>query len=92
MHRFCYQCRETGENKGCMIFGACGKSDETANLQDLLIQTLREIALAAVTGEEIRFAQMVAQRRSDIAQNRVADRVSVAVIDLLEVVHVTQRQ
>ncbi|NLH12454.1 MAG: hypothetical protein GX464_14075, partial [Holophagae bacterium] len=47
MHRFCYQCRETGENKGCMIFGACGKSDETANLQDLLIQTLREIALAA---------------------------------------------
>lgn len=47
MHMFCYQCQETGENKACMYLGACGKSDETANLQDLLIHTLRGIALAA---------------------------------------------
>ncbi len=48
MHMFCYQCQETGENKGCQFFGACGKSDETANLQDLLIHTLKGIALCAV--------------------------------------------
>lgn len=48
MHMFCYQCQETGENKGCLYLGACGKSDETANLQDLLIHTLRGIAICAL--------------------------------------------
>ncbi|MBP7865313.1 MAG: hydroxylamine reductase [Acidobacteria bacterium] len=47
MHMFCYQCQETGENKGCLYFGACGKTDETANLQDLLIYLLKGIALCA---------------------------------------------
>jgi len=44
---FCYQCQETGNGKGCTAGGACGKTDETANLQDLLIYTLRGIAFIA---------------------------------------------
>jgi hydroxylamine reductase len=47
MHMFCYQCQETSMERGCLYMGACGKTDETANLQDLLIHVLRGIAFWA---------------------------------------------
>ncbi|NCC66161.1 MAG: hypothetical protein EOM15_16095, partial [Spirochaetia bacterium] len=34
---FCYQCQETAKNVGCTVMGVCGKTAETANMQDLLI-------------------------------------------------------
>ncbi len=41
---FCYQCQETVGNKGCAASaGACGKKADTADLQDLLIHTLKGI-------------------------------------------------
>ena len=33
--------------RGCLYFGACGKTEETANYQDLLIYVLRGIAFCA---------------------------------------------
>jgi hydroxylamine reductase len=36
--------------RGCLYWGACGKTDETANLQDLLIHILRGIAFWANFG------------------------------------------
>ena len=42
---FCFQCQETAKNTGCTIKGVCGKPEETANLQDLLIYALRGIAV-----------------------------------------------
>jgi len=42
---FCYQCQETAKNSGCTVRGVCGKSEETANLQDLLIHVLKGIAI-----------------------------------------------
>jgi len=42
---FCYQCQETAKNTGCTVKGMCGKPEETANLQDLLIFVLRGIAV-----------------------------------------------
>lgn len=48
---FCYQCQETAKNAGCTIKGMCGKPEETANLQDLLIFVLRGIA---VYGEKLK--------------------------------------
>ena len=39
MSMFCYQCQETAGGKGCTIRGVCGKSEEVAKLQDLLIYT-----------------------------------------------------
>jgi len=45
MHMFCYQCQETGDGKACTHGGQCGKSEEVANLQDLLIYTLKGIAI-----------------------------------------------
>lgn len=45
MSMFCYQCQETAKNQGCTVKGVCGKTAETAHMQDLLIHTLRGIAL-----------------------------------------------
>ncbi len=42
---FCFQCQETAKNTGCTIKGVCGKPEETANLQDLLIYTLKGLAV-----------------------------------------------
>jgi hydroxylamine reductase len=44
---FCYQCQETSRNSGCTKRGVCGKDDRTSELQDLLIHTLKGIALHA---------------------------------------------
>ena len=45
MHMFCFQCQETGEGKGCRHLGVCGKDDETANRQDLLIWILKGLCV-----------------------------------------------
>jgi len=43
----CYQCQETAKNTGCTIAGVCGKKEQTANLQDLLVYALEGVALYA---------------------------------------------
>ncbi|MCB2216258.1 hydroxylamine reductase [Desulfofustis glycolicus] len=48
---FCFQCQETAKNTGCTIKGVCGKPEETANLQDLLLFVLRGMA---VYGEKLK--------------------------------------
>ena len=42
---YCFQCQETAGNKGCTVQGVCGKKENTANLQDLLIFVLKGIAV-----------------------------------------------
>jgi hydroxylamine reductase len=49
---FCYQCQETSKNVGCTIKGVCGKKDDTANLQDLLIYVLRGISIFGEAAKE----------------------------------------
>jgi hydroxylamine reductase len=44
---FCYQCQEACKNTGCTVAGMCGKKEDTANLQDLLIFALRGLATVA---------------------------------------------
>jgi len=44
MSMFCYQCQETAGGQGCKIRGVCGKTEEVAKLQDLLIYTLKGIS------------------------------------------------
>ena len=34
---FCFQCQEAFKNTGCDVKGVCGKTEDTSNLQDLLI-------------------------------------------------------
>lgn len=51
MGMFCFQCQETAGGKGCTIRGVCGKTEEVAKLQDLLIYTLKGISKIAVDGK-----------------------------------------
>jgi len=50
---FCFQCQETAKNTGCTIKGMCGKPEETANLQDLLIYVLRGVAVYGEKAKEL---------------------------------------
>ncbi len=55
MNMFCFQCQETARNQGCTLRGVCGKDDDTANLQDLLIYLVRGIAVYAYKFNEMGF-------------------------------------
>jgi len=48
---FCFQCQETAKNQGCTVKGMCGKPEETADLQDLLIYVAKGIS---VYGDKLR--------------------------------------
>ena len=50
---FCYQCQETAKNTGCTIKGVCGKTEETANLQDLLIFALKGLSVYGEKANEL---------------------------------------
>jgi hydroxylamine reductase len=51
MSMFCYQCQETAGGKGCTVRGVCGKTEEVARLQDLLIYTLKGISEIVIKGK-----------------------------------------
>ena len=51
MKMFCYQCQETAKGTGCTVRGVCGKKEELAKLQDLLIYTLKGIAKIVIDGK-----------------------------------------
>jgi len=42
---FCFQCQETAGGKGCTVRGVCGKPEKTSRLHDLLIHTLKGMAV-----------------------------------------------
>lgn len=44
MGMFCYQCQETAGGKGCTVRGVCGKTEEVAHIQDLLIYTIKGVS------------------------------------------------
>ncbi len=50
---FCFQCQETAKNTGCTVKGVCGKPEETANLQDLLIYVLRGVSVYGEKAKEL---------------------------------------
>lgn len=47
MNMFCYQCEQTAKGSGCTVHGVCGKSPETATLQDLLIHAMKGLSMHA---------------------------------------------
>ena len=44
MGMFCFQCQEAAKGTGCEIKGICGKNEDVAKLQDLLIYTCKGIS------------------------------------------------
>ncbi|HRT08685.1 MAG TPA: hydroxylamine reductase [Candidatus Paceibacterota bacterium] len=41
---FCFQCEQTSKGTGCTDFAVCGKDEETAVLQDLLLHATKGVA------------------------------------------------
>jgi hydroxylamine reductase len=52
MSMFCFQCQEAAKGTGCNIVGVCGKKEDTANLQDLLIFSLKGLAVVAAEAKK----------------------------------------
>ena len=50
---FCYQCQETAKGTGCTISGVCGKSEEVARMQDLLMFVVRGISFFSTRAREL---------------------------------------
>lgn len=50
---FCNQCEQTAKGLGCTIAGVCGKNEEVADLQDLLVYALQGLALYAREGRKM---------------------------------------
>ncbi len=50
---FCYQCQETAKGTGCTIAGVCGKKEDLANMQDLLIFVLKGVSIYATKAREL---------------------------------------
>ncbi len=44
MSMFCYQCEQTSHGSGCTTIGVCGKSPETAILQDVMVYVAKGIS------------------------------------------------
>lgn len=53
MSMFCFQCQETAKGTGCTLRGVCGKTSDVANLQDLLVYTLKGISLYSTKAREL---------------------------------------
>jgi len=53
MNMFCYQCEQTAKGTGCTAYGACGKDPDTADLQDLLVYAIKDIARYAHGAREL---------------------------------------
>jgi len=47
---FCFQCEQTAKGEGCTKIGVCGKTPDTAALQDLLIYAVKGLSVAAHAG------------------------------------------
>lgn len=45
MSMFCFQCQEAAKGTGCTIKGVCGKSDDLANMMDLLLFVTKGICV-----------------------------------------------
>ena len=46
---FCFQCQEAARNIACEKRGVCGKDEDVAKLQDLLIYSLQGLSYAVIT-------------------------------------------
>ena len=53
MSMFCNQCEQTARGGACTTVGVCGKKEDVAALQDLLVQACRGISLVAVDAEKL---------------------------------------
>jgi hydroxylamine reductase len=52
MSMFCFQCQEAAKGEGCTVAGVCGKKEEASGLQDVLVHTLKGLAVVSEAAGE----------------------------------------
>jgi len=50
---FCFQCEQTSKGTGCIDFAVCGKTEEAAQLQDLLLHATKAVAQYAYRARKL---------------------------------------
>lgn len=53
MGMFCFQCEETAGCKGCTVRGVCGKTEDVAKVQDLIIYVTKGLAIVSNEGRKV---------------------------------------
>ncbi|APU61731.1 hydroxylamine reductase [Clostridium botulinum] len=53
MSMFCYQCQEAAGGRGCTVKGVCGKTEDIAKTQDLIIYVVKGIVIYSSQAREM---------------------------------------
>ena len=59
---FCFQCEQTSKGTGCISYGTCGKDEQSASLQDLLVHATQGIAQYASRARRLGIARREVDR------------------------------
>lgn len=59
---FCYQCQETARGTGCTVRGVCGKTDDVAQVQDLLVWVAKGISILGTIAREKHYSSAKVDR------------------------------
>lgn len=59
---FCFQCQETAKGTGCVVRGVCGKTDDVAQAQDLLVWVAKGISILGTIARENRYSNAKVDR------------------------------
>ncbi|MCA1741718.1 MAG: hydroxylamine reductase, partial [Bacteroidales bacterium] len=59
---FCYQCQETAKGTGCTVRGVCGKTDDVAQVQDLLVWVAKGISILGTLAREKHYSSAKVDR------------------------------
>lgn len=59
---FCYQCQETAKGTGCVTRGVCGKTDDVARMQDLLVWVTKGISILGTIARENHYSNAKVDR------------------------------
>ncbi|MGB8358567.1 MAG: hydroxylamine reductase [Bacteroidales bacterium] len=49
---FCFQCQETAKGTGCVVRGVCGKTEDVAQMQDMLVYIAKGISILGTIARE----------------------------------------
>jgi hydroxylamine reductase len=59
---FCFQCQETAKGTGCVTRGVCGKTDDVAQMQDLLVWVAKGISILGTIARENHYSSAKVDR------------------------------
>lgn len=59
---FCFQCQETAKGTGCTVRGVCGKTDDVAQAQDLLVWVAKGISVLGTIARQNHYSNAKVDR------------------------------